>query len=167
MSAVVRNLQKAVELNLPKLKADVKAIRRILRVERFDVSVVCVDNKEVQKMNRIYRGIDEPTDVLSFPAHENLKPGRLPDPWSDLADLGDMFLGVEYILADCQRHNADLDDILPVIVTHGFCHLIGYNHKTREQWQLMHERELKILEQFNKLTGQNLRPLTGQSQFAR
>ncbi|XP_030846062.1 endoribonuclease YbeY [Strongylocentrotus purpuratus] len=165
MSIIVRNFQKSVAFNLDKVKGDLKALRRILRVERFDVSVICVEDKDIRQMNKIYRATDEPTDVLSFPAHENLKPGRLPDPWSDLADLGDMFLGMGYIERDCTKHNADIDDVLPVIITHGLCHLIGYDHKTQEQWKMMHDRELQILEQFKKLTGQDLQPLTGRSDF--
>ncbi|XP_054767658.1 endoribonuclease YbeY-like [Lytechinus pictus] len=165
MSIIVRNFQKSVAFNLEKMRTDLKALRRILRAERFDVSVICVEDKDIREMNRIYRATDEPTDVLAFPAHENLKPGRLPDPWSDLADLGDMFLGMQYIERDCAKHNSNIDDVLPVIVTHGLCHLIGYNHKSQEQWKMMYDQELQILEQFKKLTGQDLRPLTGRSDF--
>lgn len=70
MSIIVRNFQKSVAFNLDKVKGDLKALRRILRVERFDVSVICVEDKDITQMNKIYRATDEPTDVLSFPAHE-------------------------------------------------------------------------------------------------
>ena len=45
---------------------------------------------------------------------QSLAPGRLPDPWSDLADLGDIFLGMPYIQKQCELDGTDVDTVLPV-----------------------------------------------------
>lgn len=45
-------------------------LRQILGVQKFDVAIICVDNKKIQHINRIYRKKNIPTDVLSFPYHE-------------------------------------------------------------------------------------------------
>ncbi|XP_038044170.1 endoribonuclease YbeY-like isoform X1 [Patiria miniata] len=160
MTLLLRNLQKSVTFDLPKLKADINLLRRIVRAERYDLGVICMQDSQVREMNKMYRGKDEATDVLSFPAHESLAPGRLPDPWSDLADLGDIFLGMSYIQQQCEKDGTNVDDVLPVIVTHGLCHLIGYKHDTDERLKQMHKRELDILTEYNKLTDSNLRPMT-------
>lgn len=61
-------------------------------------------------------------------------PGRLPDPWSDLADLGDIFLGMPYIYNQCIKDGTTVEAVLPAIITHGFCHLMGFDHENKEQW---------------------------------
>ncbi|XP_017202725.1 endoribonuclease YbeY isoform X3 [Oryctolagus cuniculus] len=70
MSLVVRNLQRAVPLRRAPLRGRLEAVRKILGVQTFDLGVVCVDNRSIQRINRVYRGKNAPTDVLSFPFHE-------------------------------------------------------------------------------------------------
>lgn len=70
MSLALRNLQRAVPLRRALLRQRLQAVRGALGVRAFDVGVVCVDNRKIQQMNRIYREQDTPTDVLSFPFHE-------------------------------------------------------------------------------------------------
>ncbi|XP_072041925.1 LOW QUALITY PROTEIN: endoribonuclease YbeY-like [Amphiura filiformis] len=156
MTLLLRNLQKSVDFNFKKMRTDIMTLRRILRIERYDVAVICMDDNQVKELNRLYRGHDTSTDVLSFPAHENLAPGRLPDPWSDMADLGDVFLGMSYIQRKCEEQKGDMDVLIPVTVIHGFCHLIGYKHETDAQWKQMYKRELQIIKEFNKVTGEEL-----------
>ncbi|XP_066891398.1 endoribonuclease YbeY isoform X4 [Kogia breviceps] len=114
MSLVVRNLQRAVPLRRARLREKVQAVRRALGVQRFDLGIVCVDNRKIQQINRMYRDKNTPTDVLSFPFHENLKAGEIPQPdFPDDYNLGDIFLGVEYIFQHC-KENEDYYDILTV-----------------------------------------------------
>lgn len=47
------------------------------------------------------------------------------------------------------------------MVTHGMCHLIGYDHEEKNQWQQMYQKELGILQKFNDQTGYQCRPLLG------
>ncbi|PIK49416.1 putative ribonuclease [Apostichopus japonicus] len=159
MTLLLRNLQKAVSVNVPKLKQDVQSLRRIMHVQRFDVAVLCVDDNKIQELNKMYRGVDKVTDVLSFPANEIQVPGRLPDPWSDLADLGDIFLGMPYIYNQCVKDGTTIEAVLPAIITHGFCHLMGFDHENKEQWLEMRAKEVSILEKFNKITGNGSTPL--------
>ncbi|XP_066891397.1 endoribonuclease YbeY isoform X2 [Kogia breviceps] len=135
MSLVVRNLQRAVPLRRARLREKVQAVRRALGVQRFDLGIVCVDNRKIQQINRMYRDKNTPTDVLSFPFHENLKAGEIPQPdFPDDYNLGDIFLGVEYIFQHC-KENEDYYDILTVTATHGLCHLLGFTHSTEAEWQ--------------------------------
>ena len=50
--------------------------------------------------------------------------------------------------------------IIQILLTHGYCHLLGYKHDTTEQYQRMYARELNVLDQYNKITGSCLRPIT-------
>ena len=70
MSLALRNLQRAVPLRRALLRQRLQAVRGALGVQAFDLGVVCVDNRKIRQMNRVYREQDTPTDVLSFPFYE-------------------------------------------------------------------------------------------------
>lgn len=70
MSLVLRNLQRAIPLRRVPLRQRMEIVRSILGVQKFDLGIICVDNKSIQHINRIYRKKNIPTDVLSFPFHE-------------------------------------------------------------------------------------------------
>ncbi|XP_060088015.1 endoribonuclease YbeY isoform X1 [Heteronotia binoei] len=161
MSLVIRNLQRAVPVRRALLRKRVDQIRHVLGVQQFDLAVICISNHHIQRLNRTYRSKNAPTDVLSFPFHENLIPGKLPEAHCrDELNLGDIFLGVEYIYQQCEENKEDYSSILTVTVAHGLCHLLGYKHNTKEEWQQMYEREAQILQEINRLSGTNLQPLT-------
>ncbi|XP_005997734.1 endoribonuclease YbeY [Latimeria chalumnae] len=161
MSLVLRNLQRTVSVRRSQLRRDIEIFRQILEVQQFDLGVICVDNRRVQRINNTYRQKDFPTDVLSFPFFEELKPGEVPQPLhQDEFSLGDIFLGVEYIYGQCQQQGEDFHSVLAVTAAHGLCHLLGYRHSTEAEWKQMFKKESQILEEYNRLTGANLQPLT-------
>lgn len=160
MSLVIKNLQRVVPLRRVPLRRKMDLVRSILGVKKFDLGIICVDNKNIQNINRIYRNKNVPTDVLSFPFHENLKAGEFPQPHSpDDYNLGDVFLGVEYIFQHC-KGNEDYYDILTVTATHGLCHLLGFTHSSEAEWQKMYNQEKLVLEELNRHTGARLQPLS-------
>ncbi|XP_038870965.1 endoribonuclease YbeY [Salvelinus namaycush] len=161
MGVVLRNLQNVVPLRRARLRKDVETLRHILGIQKFDLGVICVDNRKIQRINNIYRKKNMPTDVLSFPFYEELRPGKLPCPiYRDELNLGDIFLGVEYLMKQCQQQSQDLHGILTSVTAHGICHLLGYRHETEEEWKEMLQKESYILNEFNRFTGRQLVPLT-------
>ncbi len=70
MSLILRSVQKTPSFNFNKLRDDIIALRRIMRVDRFELAVVCMDEPQVRELNKLYNGRDEPTDVLSFPRYQ-------------------------------------------------------------------------------------------------
>ncbi|KAK2501947.1 hypothetical protein MC885_014222 [Smutsia gigantea] len=160
MSLLLRNLQRAVPLRRAPLRRTLEILRRVLGVQEFDLAIICVDNKNIQHINKVYRGKNVPTDVLSFPYHENLKAGEIPQPhFPDDYNLGDIFLGVEYIFQQC-KENEDYHDLLTVTATHGLCHLLGFTHGTEAEWRKMYQREKQALEELSRLMGTRLQPLS-------
>ncbi|XP_023278971.1 endoribonuclease YbeY isoform X3 [Seriola lalandi dorsalis] len=120
MGVVLRNLQKVVPLRRARLRKDVDTLRHILGIQKFDLGIICVDNYRIQKINHIYRKKNVPTDVLSFPFYEDLRPGKMPCPLHrDELNLGDIFLGVEFLMKQCQEESLDLHGALTV----GHCRL--------------------------------------------
>jgi rRNA maturation RNase YbeY len=160
MSLLFQNLQRVVSLDKKLLKSHIHLLRRLFEVELYDISVTCVTNKKITQLNTEYRGKTEPTDVLAFPFYDDLVPGKLPTaPDHGILDLGDIYLGIPYIYRQCCQNSQRIQKVLPVMVTHGICHLIGYDHDTKEQYELMHAKESLILQEFNKITGYSCSPL--------
>lgn len=87
---------------------------------RNGVSVLLTDDKEMQRLNRDFRGKDKPTDVLSFPAAES---GRA-------RVAGDLAISVETAAREAARRDHSLDLELRVLLLHGVLHLAGYDHET-------------------------------------
>ncbi|XP_020664891.1 endoribonuclease YbeY isoform X1 [Pogona vitticeps] len=161
MSLIIRNLQQTISIRRVPLRKKTEQLRCILGVQQFDLGLICVSNRHIQWLNKTYKGKNIPTDVLAFPFHENLNINELPYPSTrDEYDLGDIFLGVEYIYQQCKEYKEDYNNVLTVTVAHGMCHLLGYKHNTEADWLQMYEKEIQVLQALNKLSGTNLQPLT-------
>lgn len=91
------------------------------------LSVVFVDNDYIQNLNRQFREVDAPTDVLSFPA--DAPPVAIDDapPY-----IGDLVIAYPYASAQAEREGHALNDSLCLLVVHGTLHLLGYDHDTPE-----------------------------------
>ncbi|MFN3929430.1 MAG: rRNA maturation RNase YbeY [Thermoflexus sp.] len=99
------------------------------------LSVVLVDEETIRHLNRTYRGIDAPTDVLSFPIHAELSPG--------LRYLGDVVIAFPYAARQALREGHPLEGELALLTVHGVLHLLGYDHGTprarRRMWRIQRE----------------------------
>jgi probable rRNA maturation factor len=94
------------------------------------MSIVVTTNEEVAALNNAYRGIDAPTDVLSFPADD--LPTELAQVVIESPYLGDVIIAYPYAAAQAQREGHALQDSLALLVVHGTLHLLGYDHDTSE-----------------------------------
>jgi probable rRNA maturation factor len=104
-----------------------------------EVAVVLTDDAEIRALNKQWRGIDRPTNVLSFPAPEAPAPVDAP------RSLGDVVIAYEYL-----RREAELEGTPPLahlahLTVHGFLHLVGYDHVADDEAELMEELEARIL----------------------
>lgn len=114
MSVALRNAQRAVPVRRAPLRRAVCILRAALGASRFDVGLICANNGLMRRLNGAYRQRPEPTDVLSFPFHRVVA-GELPRPsCRDEYNLGDIFLGVEYIHQQCRDTGEDFDGVLAV-----------------------------------------------------
>ncbi|KAJ2438824.1 hypothetical protein GGF42_008168 [Coemansia sp. RSA 2424] len=150
---LVLNQQRALWLPLRSIRHQISLLMSCSGYANWDIGVHFVDNKRIQELNRAYRDKDKPTDILSFPFHQVARP-EVDLPKTSVEDdmnLGDMFLSVPYILDSCRQTNESISNRLPVLLTHGICHLMGYDHEHDSDFEKMAQREDEILQRFYKL----------------
>lgn len=107
-----------------------------------ELSVLLVDDTGIQELNRIWRGIDAPTDVLSFALREG--DDHLPLP-VDQELLGDVVISVERAVLQAKEYGNSAERELAFLLTHGILHLLGYDHQTRIEEERMRTRQEAIL----------------------
>ncbi len=141
-----------------KIKADAqtknlirKAIRTTLRSERFpddaEVSVTLTDNEEIHEINREFRGVDRPTDVLSFPMAEDDDNVGDFDMDKGAVLLGDIIISVEKIEEQAKEYHHSFERELAYLTIHSTLHLLGYDHVTSEEDEKeMTQKQDKIIE---------------------
>lgn len=103
-----------------------------------EMSVVLTDDTAVQRLNREWRGIDKPTNVLSFPSAAP-KGAGLP------VLLGDVIVAYETLAREAAEEDKPVLHHLAHLVVHGYLHLLGYDHQTDSEADVMEGLERQIL----------------------
>ena len=149
-----------VEADVPGINDGLRAfIRKVIRTALeaegvtlpCEVDVLVTSDSGIHELNLAQRGVDAPTDVLSFPALE-LRPGEKPtaedaDPGTGLVPLGDMALSYERVAAQAKEYGHSNRRELAYLVTHSVLHLLGYDHMDEgEQKALMREHEEIVMD---------------------
>jgi len=134
----IQNQQDDVEIS-SELKSYIKkGIRAALKEEGFtrgDVSVLLCDEQTIHTLNRDFRGVDAPTDVLSFP---NETEGRRPH-------IGDMAVYMVRAKDQGEEFGHGILRETAYLCAHSALHLVGYDHMTEEERAVMREKEEKAM----------------------
>lgn len=120
-----------------------------------EVSVVLTDNASIQELNKEFRRIDNPTDVLSFPLVDYEEPGSFDfleeradcfNPESGELMLGDIVISVEKVFGQAEKYGHSPKRELAFLTAHSMLHLFGYDHTTKEDATVMEQGQEEILE---------------------
>ena len=108
------------------------------------VTVLLTSNAKVRRFNRDFRGLNKPTNVLSFPQFE---PSKLPKNGKkrDRIYMGDVVLGYQYVVAEAKKDNKILINHTSHLLIHGILHLFGYDHVSGPEAVSMERLEAKIM----------------------
>lgn len=149
MTIHIDNRQKNIKLNRRQIRHSTQRILKILQLERKEVSLVFLDNADIQEINRDYLDRDWPTNVISFAIGEGDFPGINPDL------LGDVVISVERAMSDALEGDLPFEDELDFLIIHGLLHLIGFDHErgTDAEAALMKKKEQEL---FQVLKGYSL-----------
>lgn len=142
----IRNTQRKIKINLTKLKQNAQKILDALDYADFDLGIWLTTNNTIQKYNREYRNKDKPTDILSFPFHPKLKAGeRITVKSPDDKNLGDLIIAPEYVKTHAKKLGIAFEQHMEVLLVHGICHLLGYDHSKDKDYEIMGKKEQMLL----------------------
>lgn len=147
MPVLISDEQHKVTLSGQQLDMIEGIIEEGLRAQGYDpraleVSVALVDDEGIRRLNRDFRGVDAPTDVLSFPMDDPRQSGDAE------ALLGDIVVSVETASRQGEEFGHGLTREIGYLVAHGLLHLLGYDHETPQDKARMREAEERLLSAF-------------------
>lgn len=115
--------------------------------EPAEISLLLTDDQSMQELNRQYRGLNQPTDVLSFALEESDPTPRMPDA---PRVLGDVVVSVDTVARQALENDVDADSELAWAICHGVLHLLGFDHQTPADLERMREMEQSVLSQMGR-----------------
>ena len=97
-----------------------------------EVSIILTNDDEIHQINKQYRGMDKPTNVLSFELGDDLL-------------LGDIYISLDTVMREAKDANIPVENHIAHMVVHGMCHLMGMDHISEEEALMMEGKEIRIL----------------------
>jgi probable rRNA maturation factor len=160
----IDNRQDKIEISKDYEKLLDEVVKSTLKEEEVDrevqISIILVDNDEIHNINKEFRNIDRPTDVLSFPMLEYIDGKVYKEQYKGFCFdkffldegeliLGDMAISIEKTIEQSKEYNHSFERELAYLAVHSILHLLGYDHMEEKDKKRMREREEFILEKFN------------------
>ena len=129
---------------LIELKTSLESLLSQLNLQDRELTIVLCNDVKITTLNLKDRGINEPTDVLSYPTFE-------PDDYKaehkmpQVTHLGDIIISVDTAARQAINRNHSLSDEVKILAAHGLTHLLGFDHQTKEQWKVFKKHQQWIL----------------------
>ena len=147
----VTNMSRRTTFDVEVVYSAVRATLKAHDAELCEVSVLLTDDVDIKQLNRDYRGIDAPTDVLAF----SMREGEDGDVNPSL--LGDLVVSLETAARQASTTDGfsgthgSLETETAVLTVHGMLHLLGYDHQTQEEAEIMFEKQESIFRLLQEL----------------
>ena len=133
---------------------DVNGLKRTLEAGASELSIApeavlvltLTNDAHIQEYNRRYRKLDEPTDVLAFPAQDKPTDQRFQAPPGTRDWLGDVVISLEKARVQAREARHSIDDEIRLLAVHGLLHLLGYDHATPAEERKMTSLTKRILD---------------------
>lgn len=161
------NLEYETEIKLELDYEDIitRVVDKALDTEKcpyeVELNVILTDNKEMKEINKEYREIDAPTDVLSFPMIHYITPADFShleeeeddnfNPETGELLLGDIIISVEKVIEQADEYGHSEERELAFLTAHSMMHLFGYDHIDEEDRIMMEERQKNVLDELQLL----------------
>lgn len=130
---------------------DIEALAKLVieqegKPDTTEVSISFVSNDEIHDLNRQWRGVDRPTDVLSFECDGYDDDMPMLD--GEAFELGDIVIAPDVAEAQAPQYGLSFSHETSLLITHGLLHLCGYDHMEEDEALVMEARERELLTQF-------------------
>jgi len=171
MTVEIKNLQRRYPIDRRSIREKAERILSLCGLGDVELSLLFVNNQRMRELNRRYRGVDKPTDVLAFPMIEDRETGmsghkgekeipsshkgedieaiphrgdlsRAPvDEGTKPKLIGDVVISMEKTYSQAREHGHPPSRELSILLTHGILHLIGYDHETSSREKMRMRRK--------------------------
>lgn len=118
-----------------------KTLEKLQIKKNYDLSVILVKSKYIQNINRDYRNIDKPTDVITFAMQEGES-----YMYEEEYDLGDIYINIDYVYLQALQYEHSIRREFCFLFVHGLLHALGYDHMNIDDEKVMFELQDEILE---------------------
>lgn len=140
--------QNKVNISPEDIIEKIRQILEYLGYQNHELSVVITDNEHIKELNQLYRGIDTPTNVLSF--------SMLEGEFASISNLlGDLVISAEQAQKEALEYGITFGERMSQLLVHGILHLIGYDHERGNEDALEMERKsvelIRLIESNNEL----------------
>ena len=129
--------------DLKEIKKLTKFLVKYMNVKNAIFNVIFINNEEIRKINKEYRNIDRETDVISFALEDNADIVL-----ENVRVLGDIYISIDKAKSQAIEYGHSLKRELCFLTTHGFLHLLGYDHMKKEDEIKMFGLQKEILEKY-------------------
>lgn len=139
----IKNQQKQIRISQKRIREVVREILKDLGYQKWEISILLVDDHQIKKLNQEYLHRNRPTDVISF--------SQIEGEFSHINTylLGDVVISVETAKRQAREVHATLLDEITFLLIHGILHLVGYDHEgSVENARKMKAKERKLLGAF-------------------
>lgn len=153
MELLIDDRQDKVKIEEDVKDAVEKVVSECLKLEglstNYEISVSFVDNEEIKELNKEYRGIDRPTDVLSFPMEDD----ETSQDYTPI--LGDIVISAEKALQQSVEFGHSFKREVAYLTAHSMFHLMGYDHETEEEKLVMRQKEKEVMKRLKIFKTEN------------
>ena len=139
MFEIINNYNKKIEEE-EILKDYITKITKELKIEDAIFNIILVDEKEIHKLNKTYRRVDKPTDVISFALEDG---NTYNNPYIRM--LGDIYICIPIAYEQAQIYGHSKVREVCFLATHGILHLLGYDHMTESDEKIMFKKQEELL----------------------
>ena len=139
---LINNVNEEIE-ELKEVKKFIDFSLEYLKLDNVIFNIIIINNEEIHKINKEYRGIDRPTDVISFALEDDDSFISL-----DKRILGDIYISIDKAREQSIEYGHNLLRELCFLTIHGILHLLGYDHMKPEDEKVMFELQERILSEY-------------------
>lgn len=139
MKIKIKNCQSTITINKKRIVSQAQQVFKIKGIEKAELSIFFVGRRRIRTLNRRFRGIDRPTDVLAFSMREGKDANLHPEV------LGDVAICPEVAERQAKSYNTNTEYELCLYLVHGILHLLGYSDARLKTRSAMEKQEKKIL----------------------
>jgi len=134
-------------IEIEELKMVEEVLKKAIEIEQpgtVNFNVIIVDNEYIHKLNKEYRKIDRPTDVITFALEDNQDIS-----YDEFRLLGDIYVSLDKAKSQAIEYGHSFKREICFLAVHGFLHLLGYDHMEQEEEKIMFDRQELILNEAN------------------